>query len=87
MKKIVSAGLFISALSSAAFAVENKELCAAHIQKIQDTVSSSGNMSADIQNRAKSDLTSAKKAESDGDYKKCIDVTLQSLMKIRQYMN
>ena len=75
------------ALSSSAFAVDNKELCAAHIQKIQDTVSSPGNMGSSIQSRAKSDLAAAKKAESASDYKKCIDITLQSLMKIRQYMN
>lgn len=36
--------------------------------------------------RAKSDLADAKKAQSAGDDKKCLDITLHALMKIRQYM-
>jgi hypothetical protein len=87
IKSVAIIGLITIALSPSIFAMDNKELCSAHIQKIQDTVASSGNMSDAIQARAKSDLANARKAQSAGDNKKCLDITLQSLMKIRQYMN
>ncbi|MFJ3483156.1 hypothetical protein ACIPL1_07195 [Pseudomonas sp. NPDC090202] len=87
MKTTVFVGLIVAALSSTAFAMDNKELCAAHIQKIQDTVASPGNMSRSIVQRAKSDMADAQKAQKAGDDQKCLDITLRSLMKIRQYMN
>jgi hypothetical protein len=87
MKKTMLFGLIVMALSSGAYAMDNKELCAAHIQKIQDTVASPGNMSGNVLKRAKSDLAAAQKAQSAGDNKKCLDITLQSLMKIRLYTN
>lgn len=86
MKKTMFVGLFVLALSSTAYAIDDKDLCAAHIQKIQDTVVSPGNMGSQTIKLTKQRLAEAKKAQDAGDDKKCIDVTVQTLFKLRQYL-
>jgi hypothetical protein len=87
MKKFtLSSIIVLMAISFGAYAMEDKDLCAAHIQKIQDTVASPGNMSPKTISLTKQRLDEAKAAQSAGNDKLCIDVTVQTLFKLRQYL-
>ena len=66
MKRTALAGLFISAvmLASPVFAAE--DLCQINLQKINDAVASSGEISSDLQDNIDSTVAQAKEEQSKG---------------------
>ena len=85
MKRTALAGLFISAvmLASPVFAAE--DLCQINLQKINDAVASSGEISSDLQDNIDSTVAQAKEEQSKGTKEgtqNCISLTTQVLQDI-----
>ena len=85
MKRTALAGLFISAvmLASPVFAAEH--LCQINLQKINDAVASSGEISSDLQDNIDSTVAQAKEEQSKGTKEgtqACISLTTQVLKDI-----
>ena len=85
MKRTALAGLFISAvmLASPVFAAE--DLCQINLQKINDAVASSGEISSDLQDNIDSTVAQAKEEQSKGTKEGtqgCISLTTQVLQDI-----
>ena len=85
MKRSALAGLFISAvmLASPVFAAE--DLCQINLQKINDAVVSSGEISSDLQDNIDSRVADAKAEQAKGTKEgldNCISLTTQTLQDI-----
>ena len=85
MKRTALAGLFISAvmLASPVFAAE--DLCQINLQKINDAVAGSGEISSDLQDNIDSTVAQAKEEQSKGTKEgtqACISLTTQVLQDI-----
>ena len=85
MKRTALAGLFISAvmLASPVFAAE--DLCQINLQKINDAVASSGEISSDLQDNIDSTVAQAKEEQSKGTKEgtqACMSLTTQVLQDI-----
>ena len=85
MKRTALAGLFISAvmLASPVFAAE--DLCQINLQKINDAVASSDEISSDLQDNIDSTVAQAKEEQSKGTKEgtqACVSLTNQVLQDI-----
>lgn len=89
MKRTALAGLFISAvmLASPVFAAETipakDDLCAINLQKIENTMASSGQTSENTADDIKDGYDKAKAEKAKGDDKACISISTQVLQKIQ----
>ena len=85
MKRTALAGLYICAvmLASPVFAAD--DLCQINLQKINDAVASSGEISSDLQDNIDSTVAQAKEEQSKGTKEgteSCISLTTQVLQDI-----
>ena len=86
MKIILGLGMLAALVSFGAQAADN-DLCAANIQKIKDTINSAATSAPQVHKLATDNIAAAKKAQAEGDNKKCIDITSKTITKLNTYTN